>query len=252
MNSQATRTAVIIGASSGIGEALAHELHRAGWHLGLLARRLDRLEILRETLAPGTVVRGFDVTRGDAAAILEHLLDELGGVDLVIISAGTGHNNHDLNRELDIDTVTVNVLGFMAAAQVAMRHFLRRGRGHLVGISSIAALRGSGAGAAYAASKAFQSVYLDGLRDLAQHHGGPIAVTEVQPGGVDTAMLKPDRRLPAVVRRLFVASPAKAARQILRAVRKRKKHAYITRRYAPVAFILKMLPRAGWGNRRAE
>ena len=93
MNSHATRTAVIVGASSGIGEALAHELNRAGWRLGLLARRLERLEALRETLAPETVVRVLDVTQSDAAATLEHVLEELGGVDLVIISAGTGHNN---------------------------------------------------------------------------------------------------------------------------------------------------------------
>ena len=112
MNTHSTRTAVIIGASSGIGEALAHELNRAGWRLALLARRLDRLEALRETLAPETVVRGLDVAQRDAAAILEHVLDELGGVDLVIISAGTGHNNRDLQWELDVDTVTVNVLGF--------------------------------------------------------------------------------------------------------------------------------------------
>jgi short-subunit dehydrogenase len=136
-----------------------------------------------------------------------------------------------------------HVVGFTAAAQVAMRHFLKRERGHLVGISSIA-LRGNPA-AAYAASKAFQSVYLDGLREVARRSGHPIAVTEVQPGAVDTAMLKPDRPLPALVRQLFVASPEKAARQILRAVQKRKKHAYITRRYAPVAFILKLLPRPG-------
>jgi short-subunit dehydrogenase len=245
MDRHATGTAIIIGASSGIGAALAHELHRAGWRLALLARRVERLEALRDTLAPETVVRRFDVGQGDAAAILEHLLEELGDVDLVIISAGTGHNNVALHRELDDETVTVNVLGFMAVAQVTMRHFLGRGRGHLVGISSIAALRGNGGGAAYAASKAFQSVYLDGLRDLARQSGRPIAVTEVQPGGVDTAMLKPDRPLPAVVRRLFVASPAKAARQILRAVQKRKKHAYITRRYALVAFIARRLPRPG-------
>jgi len=243
MNGRATRTAVIVGASSGIGEALAHELQRAGWRLALLARRLDRLEALRETLAPETVVRGLDVAQVDVAATFERLLEELGGVDLVIISAGTGHNGA-LHWELDVDTVTVNVLGFMAVAQVAMHHFLKRGRGHLVGISSIAALRGNRA-ATYAASKAFQSVYLDGLRDLARHSGHPIVVTEVQPGGVDTAMLKPDRPLSAVVRRLFVASPAKAARQILRAIQKQKKHAYITRRYAVVAFILKLLPRPG-------
>jgi short-subunit dehydrogenase len=243
MNRHSRRTAVIIGASSGIGEALAHDLNRAGWRLGLLARRVERLEALRERLAPDTVLRGLDVGQSDAAAILEQLLEELGGVDLAIISAGTGHNGA-LDWELDVETVSVNVSGFMAVAHVTMRHFLKRGRGHLVGISSVTALRGNRA-AAYAASKAFQSVYLDGLRDLARQSGHPIVVTEVQPGFVDTAMMKPDRPLPAVVRQLLVASPAKAARQILRAVQKRKKHAYITKRYALVAFILRLLPRPG-------
>jgi short-subunit dehydrogenase len=70
-------------------------------------------------------------------------------------------------------------------------------------------------------------------------------VTEVQPGFVDTAMMKTDRPLPAVVRWLIVASPATAARQILRAVERRKKHAYITKRYGVVAFIFKRLPRPG-------
>ena len=93
--------------------------------------------------------------------------------------------------------------------------------------------------------KAFQSVYLDGLRDLARHSGFPIAVTEVQPGFVDTAMMKTDPPLSPMVRRLLVASPAKAAQQILRAVQRRKKHAYITKRYAVVAFVFKLLPRAG-------
>jgi short-subunit dehydrogenase len=243
MDRQAGRTAVIIGASSGIGEALAHELHRAGWRLALLARRLERLEALREAIAPWTVVRGIDVSQPDADAVLEHALDELGGADLIIISAGTGHNSA-LHWDQDVETISVNVLGFMAMAQVAMRHFLAQGRGHLVGISSIAALRGNTA-ASYAASKAFQSVYLDGLREIAQRSGHQIVVTEAQPGGIDTAMLKPDRPLPPLVRRLFVASPEKAARQILRAVQKRKKHAYITRRYAPIAFLLRCLPRPG-------
>jgi NADP-dependent 3-hydroxy acid dehydrogenase YdfG len=102
MNRHSGRTAVIIGASSGIGEALAQELNRDGWRLGLLARRLERLEALRETLAPETVVRGLDVGRRDAAAILEQVLEELGGVDLAIISAGTGHNEA-LHWELDVE-----------------------------------------------------------------------------------------------------------------------------------------------------
>jgi short-subunit dehydrogenase len=245
MSRPVTGTAVIIGASSGIGEALAHELNRAGWHLGLLARRRDRLEALRQALAPETLVRGLDVTQPDAATILERVFEELGGVDLVVISAGTGHVNPEMHWQPDLDTVTVNVLAFMAMAQAAMRHFLKRGRGHLVGISSVAALRGHRASAAYSASKAFQSRYLDGLRDLARHSGRRVAVTEVQPGFVDTAMMKTDRPLPPLIKRLLVASAATAARQILTAVRKRKKHAYVPRRYSAIAFVLRLLPRAG-------
>jgi short-subunit dehydrogenase len=244
MNPDPVPTAVIIGASSGIGEALAHELNRGGWRLVLMARRRDRLETLRRTLAPETWVRQLDVTQRDAAATFDRLIEERGDVDLVIISAGTGHNNPDLRWELDAETVNVNVFGFMAMAHVAMRHFLRRGRGHLVGISSIAALRGNAA-AAYAASKAFQSVYLDGLRELAAQRGRGIVVTEVQPGAVDTAMLKPHRPLPALVSRLFVATPQKAAKQIVRAIQKRRAHAYIPGRYALVALVLKLLPRPG-------
>jgi hypothetical protein len=63
----------------------------------------------------------------------------------------------------------------------------------------------------------------------------PIVITEVQPGGVDTAMLKPDRPISETARRLFVASPATAARQIVRAIHRQAKHAYVTRRYAVVA-----------------
>jgi short-subunit dehydrogenase len=139
----------------------------------------------------------------------------------------------------------VNVIGFMKLAQAAMRYFLKRGRGHLVGITSVAALRGNRDAAAYAASKAFQSVYLDGLREFATKSGLPIAVTEAQPGFVATAMMKTDQPLSPFVRWLAVASPEKAAKQIARAIRRRAKHAYITRRYAVAAFVARFLPRPG-------
>jgi short-subunit dehydrogenase len=242
---RSSRTAVIIGASSGIGEALARQLYREGWRLCLMARRMDRLEALRLSLAPHTVAQQLDVTHPDAPAIIERALAELGGPDLVIISSGIGHNNRDLREDLDMDTATVNVLGFMKVGQAVMRDFVRRGRGHLVGITSLAALRGNWIGAAYAASKAFQSVYLDGLRDLARQSGLPIIVTEVQPGFVDTAMMKPDRPLGSMARSLLVVSPAVAARQILKAVERRAKHVYVPRRYALIAFLAKILPRPG-------
>jgi short-subunit dehydrogenase len=206
---------------------------------------MDLLESLRQSLASHTVVHALDVTHPDAPAIVERLLVELGGTDLVIISAGTGHNNADLREHLDVDTVTINVLGFMKVAQVIMRDFLKRGRGHLVGISSVAAVRANRSGAAYCASKAFQSAYLDGLRDLAAHSGFPIVVTEVRPGFVDTAMMKPERPLGTMARSLLVVSPAVAARQILKAVRRHAKLAYVPRRYWLIALLAKLLPRPG-------
>jgi short-subunit dehydrogenase len=88
-------------------------------------------------------------------------------------------------------------------------------------------------------------VYIDGLRELASKSGLPIAVTEAQPGFVATAMMKTDQPLSPFVRWLVVASPEKAAHQIARAIRRRRKHAYITRRYGLVAFIARLLPRPG-------
>src|SRR5690242_2511504 len=91
------RTAVIVGASSGIGEALARELHRSGWRLGLLARRMDRLEALAADLGSGVSVGYLDVARGDCVDGFHAMTEQLGGADLVIISAGCGYLNpmHD-------------------------------------------------------------------------------------------------------------------------------------------------------------
>src|SRR4029453_15665247 len=98
-----SQTAVIIGASSGIGEALARQLNREGWRLCLMARGMDPLRALLPLLAPHTICPGVDVTHPDTPAIIERVLVELGGADLVIITAGTGHNNRDLREDLDMD-----------------------------------------------------------------------------------------------------------------------------------------------------
>jgi short-subunit dehydrogenase len=229
--------AVIIGASSGIGEALARRLARQGWRLGLAARRAELLERLRRELGEGHASLQLDVANSAAAvSSAERFFEELGGVDLVILCAGTGHINEDARWAPDQETLMVNVLGFAAMAQAAMRHFLARGSGHLVGVTSVAALRGSGPGAAYSASKAFESLYLDGLRDLAKRKKTPITVTEILPGFVNTAMMKADRPF-------WVASPDTAAEQIARAIQRRAKRAYVTRRWALIGLLLRLLPR---------
>ncbi|MEI6757690.1 MAG: SDR family NAD(P)-dependent oxidoreductase [Chlorobium sp.] len=228
--------AIIIGASSGIGRELAKVLAKNGYSPGLVGRRIDLLVSLQQELAVTSFTKQIDVSQpSEAMPLLKELIHEMNGVDLVVISSGVGFINTDLEWEKERETISVNVTGFAAVANVAMEHFISQGSGHLVGISSVAALRGSESCPAYAASKAFVSNYLEGLRKKAVKLKLPIIVTEVMPGFVDTAMAQGDGQF-------WVASAEKAAEQIFRVIRSRKSHACVTRRWRMVACFLKVLP----------
>ncbi|MCE5336122.1 MAG: SDR family NAD(P)-dependent oxidoreductase [Desulfobacteraceae bacterium] len=232
------KKAVIIGASSGIGRALARVLSKEGYCLGLAARRMHLLESLAAELPGGATLREIDLKKQqEAIEALEGLLEEMNGADLLIISSGTGFINPELDWEMEKETAEVNVLGFAAMAGAAFRHFQKRGSGHLVGISSISAIRGSAEGPAYNASKAFVSSYLQGLRQKAAKLRIPVIVTDIQPGLVDTAMAKGEGLF-------WVQPPDKVAMQIWDAIRKEKTHAYVTKRWRLVAWALKVMPEA--------
>ncbi len=230
------KKAIVIGSTSGIGRELAVILSAQGYVVGLAGRRDRLLDEVRGSLTGESHTKRIDVGRpSEAMPLLEELIAKMGGVDLIVISAGTGHINPELQWSHELETIDVNVLGFAAMANVAFRHFRERGSGHLVGITSIAALRGGKDAPAYNATKAFASNYLEGLRQKATGLGLPIAVTDVQPGFVDTAMAQSDVLF-------WVASPEKAARQIYSAIKKRKDHAYITKRWRLFAWVLKIVP----------
>lgn len=236
MGGAMTKKAIIIGATSGIGKALAEALAADGYSLGITGRREELLATLKEEL--GGKVRTCVMDVNDTAAAMaqfKQLTADMDGVDLVIISAGIGHPNPKLDPALELDTINTNVSGFVALADVAYSHFMERGGGHLVGLSSIAALRGMPVGPSYSASKAFVSNYMEGLRIRALKEGHGITVTDVRPGFVDTAMAKGEGLF-------WVAPPEKAAQQILSAIKARKAIVYITRRWRLVAWLLKMLP----------
>lgn len=231
-----TRSAVVIGASSGIGAAVAVELARRGYAVGIAARRV---ETLREVAAqhPGITATIpldlHDVAESRAAAT--DLIGKVGGADVFVISAGTGNENPGLEWAPEADTIAVNVTGFTAMATLAIEHFVQRGGGHLVGISSIAAIRGHGDAPAYGASKAFVSSYLQALRHKCAKQRLLIDVTEIQPGFVATAMAKGDG--------LFWVAPVDvAAHQIVTAIESRKAHAYVTKRWRVIAGVLRLLP----------
>ena len=230
------KKAIVIGASSGIGRELARILTREHYVVGVMARRINLLNELRNEGEGKILVQEIDVRDAESAIeILDKFIQEMGGIDLIVISAGTGDINVSLNWSLENETIKTNVTGFAALSNVAMRHFTAQGSGHLVGISSIAALRGGRESPAYNASKAFESNYLEGLRQKVRRSRLPITITDIKPGFVNTAMAKGDG--------IFWAAPAdKAAIQIYNAIKRKRTHAYITHRWRLIAWILKYMP----------
>ena len=230
------KKAIVIGATSGIGKELAKTLSEQGYVVGITGRRKHLLEQLQTDLPADSFARDFDISNTNhAIQSLQGLIDEMEGVDLIVISAGTGSIDPDLPWNKEKETIEVNVSGFTAMANVSIHHFIKQGYGHLVGISSIAALRGGADAPAYNASKAFVSNYLQGLRYKVNKSDLPISITDVQPGFVDTAMAEGEKMF-------WVASPQEAAAQIYKAIKSKKNHAYITRRWRIIAWLMKYLP----------
>lgn len=230
------RNAIIVGASSGIGRELAKVLVANGYSVGLVARRINLLSELAREFPTRAFAKAIDVSKPiEAVPLLRELIVEMNDVELFVISAGIGFINPELDWERERKTIDLNVSGFAAIINVAVEHLQARGSGHIVGISSVAALRGSGSAPAYNASKAFMSNYLQGLRQRFRKLKLPVVVTDVQPGLVDTAMAKGENLF-------WVASPQKAARQIFDAIQKRRKHAYVTKRWRVIAWALRVLP----------
>lgn len=230
------KKAIVIGASSGIGRELVRELSRNQYVVGAMARRFQLLDDLRNEKKDVIQIKEIDVTDVvPAMRKLTEFINEMGSVDLIVLCAGVGENNPSLNWPVEELTIKTNVTGFAALLNVAMQHFMEQGFGHLVGISSVAALRGGRASPAYNASKAFESNYLEGLRQKARRFRMPITISDIRPGYVNTAMAKGHGVF-------WAAMPDEAARQIYQAIKKKKQIAYITHRWLLIAWLLKILP----------
>lgn len=227
---------IIIGATSGIGKALAALLVSKGYLVGITGRREGLLSQLAATCPGQYRFRPFDVTdTGSAPAHLEKLVAAMGGVDAVVISAGGGDVNHSLDFEIERGMIALNVDAFTCLADWAFNYFKHQGYGQLVAITSVAGIRGSRQAPAYSATKAYQINYLQGLRQKARKEQTGIVITDICPGFVDT----PAAKSPV---RFWVAPVPKAAKQIYRGLRKRKKVVYITGRWRIVAWLYRWLP----------
>jgi short-subunit dehydrogenase len=231
------RRGIIVGASSGLGKELAKVMAADGWSLGLASRNLEALAALKAELGGEVHATALDVLAPSSVpAALDCLRAALGGVDCVVLSSGVSPYNRKLVWETEAATLATNVVGFAACANWAAHHFFERKAGHLVGLSSVAGIRGSARVPAYSASKAFVSRYLEGLRFNLGRYG--VHVSDIRPGYVDTPMNDGNKGM------LWVVSAEVAARQIYRAILTRKRVAYVPRRWAFVAALAAVAPGA--------
>lgn len=190
-------TALITGASSGLGYGLALWFAKRGTRVFAAARRLQNLQALAEEAraAGGTVEPvEMDVSRTDETMALIQKIDaDCGGLELVVANAGVGLDTYGkrFKWERAKQVLEVNVMGAAATLSAVLPQMVERKRGHLVGVSSIAAFRGLPKNAAYSGSKAFLSTFMESLRvDL---QGTGVRVTCIHPGFVKTEMTAPNK-----------------------------------------------------------
>ena len=158
------KNALIIGATSGIGKELAKLLVADGYRVVITGRREPLLKEIKETNPANYIVKVHDVTNLDSCnTLFEELKNELKKIDLVVYSSGVGDPNYKLEWEKELPTLKTNVIAATKIYGLAYNLFRKQGYGHLVGISSIASIRGNRHVPAYFASKAFQANYLESL-----------------------------------------------------------------------------------------
>jgi len=229
--------AIVVGASSGIGAELVKELAERGWRVAGLARRSAELEALAKEAGERVSVRTHDVhDTGDAPALFEELVRELGGLDLLIYATGImpeiGPDEYDTAK--DLDQLAVNVGGCIAWCNPAAELFASQRRGTIVGISSIAGDRGRKGNPVYCTTKAAMNTYLEALRNRLSACG--VHVCTIKPGYVDTVMTK---GMPGL---FWLISARTAARTILGAARRRANVRYVPFRWIFVGTVIKLIP----------
>ncbi len=229
------RSAIIIGASTGIGAAVANRLSAKGWTLGLMARSTDTLHALAEALPGPCYVQTIDLRNHETALSgLQQLWTAMGGVHLVWGNAGINHLFPSPDQTDEV--IRVNVLGLVGCLEWAREQMLAQGHGHIAATTSIASIRGSGPSPVYGGTKAFLVNYLEGLAKQAYKRQQPLTVTDIRPGYIATSMTQGQKGL------FWLEDLDKAADQIVHALEKQKRVAYIMPRWRLIALLMRFFP----------
>lgn len=234
-----TKRAIVVGASSGIGRAIAKEL-ASEYIVGLVARRTHLLKTLQQEITTPTIIKTLDITKNEDVPIkLAELIDELGGLDLLVITASAfGQRNKTDEFETLQKYVAIDIVGFSTVINTILHYFEQQKSGHIVGITSIDALRGNATGPVYCGIKAYGSLFLEGIRNKMIQNKLPIHVTEIRPGWVDVEHTTFSKQ-PGTY---WVAKVEEAAKQICTAIKKKKKVAYVKKQWTIIAVLMKTLP----------
>lgn len=236
--------ALIIGASSGIGEALARRLAREGCRVALVARRAEELRRIVDEInqSAGTpMARSYaqDVRAYECVpALFQEIARDMGGLDAVVYCAGVMPRAEADVYDFAVDRLTVetNLLGAIAWLNEAAQRFARAGSGTIVGISSVAADRGRRGNRVYGASKSALDSYLESLRNNIGRRG--VSVVTIKPGPVATPMTEGLGKQPLLI-------PAdQAAGLIVRAARRGVNVAYVPGAWRWIMLVVRNVPSA--------
>lgn len=241
-----TRTILITGASSGLGEGMAREFAARGNNLALCARRTERLDELRDQLLqqhPGLAisVRALDVNNHDQVfEVFSAFATEFGSLDRVIVNAGIGKGqplgtgNFAANRQ----TAETNFVSALAQMEAAMEVFRAQNRGHLVVVSSVSAVRGMPKNiTTYAATKAGVASLAEGLRVELVKARSPIRVSTLYPGYIRTEINEKVKSAP------FIVDADTGCKAMVRAIESGKAECFVPSwPWRPIGFLMRRLP----------
>lgn len=240
------KNVIVIGATSGIGRAVAEIYISRGYRVGITGRRTQLLDAVAAAAPAGQVfTETFDVSSDSAQESLSALVHRMGGVDICLYSSGYGHTNTVLDPALELGQIDVNAKGFVRCAVWLFNYWAENGlKGHLAVISSVASIRPLGVCPAYSATKKFEAFYMETLRQLAVIRKADIAMTVIKPGFVDTDFIH-GRHFPMTIRK------EKAAAKIVHAVDRRRKSVVIDGRWAALGVLMRLIPSSlwNWGGR---
>ncbi len=231
------KNAIVFGATSGIGKELTKLLINNNYKVAITGRRLEKLKELQKEFPNQIIIKQNDIQQiNEVEKIFDEIISEMKTIDLVVQSTGVGFINPDLDFGKENETVQTNVVGVTKLYDLAFKLFEKQEFGHLVGVSSIAALRGNKDSPAYFASKAYQKSYLEGLYIKTKTiKSKNVFVTDVRPGFVDTAMAQGEEVF-------WLVSIDKAVKQIFFAIKKKKRKVYISKRWTLIAWVYKLIP----------